>query len=70
MLPKFAGDTSMRVMKEFRRAMDPSGILNPGKMFGLTPVSDFLPSDTCLLYLYNAATLATMSRMYQSLNRE
>ncbi|HWW01791.1 MAG TPA: FAD-linked oxidase C-terminal domain-containing protein [Candidatus Acidoferrum sp.] len=32
-LPKFAGDTQMRVMREFRRTLDPSGILNPGKMF-------------------------------------
>jgi glycolate oxidase len=32
-LPKFAGAASMRVMRELRRALDPSGILNPGKMF-------------------------------------
>jgi glycolate oxidase len=32
-LPKFAGDVQMRVMREFRRAMDPNGILNPGKIF-------------------------------------
>jgi glycolate oxidase len=32
-LPKFAGDASMRVMRELRRALDPSGVLNPGKMF-------------------------------------
>jgi len=32
-LPKFAGDAQMRVMREFRRAIDPKGILNPGKMF-------------------------------------
>ncbi|HVV73874.1 MAG TPA: FAD-linked oxidase C-terminal domain-containing protein, partial [Verrucomicrobiae bacterium] len=32
-LPKFAGEAQMRVMREFRRALDPSGILNPGKMF-------------------------------------
>jgi glycolate oxidase len=32
-LPKFAGDASMRVMRELRRALDPAGILNPGKMF-------------------------------------
>jgi len=32
-LPKFAGDTQMRVMRELRRALDPNGILNPGKMF-------------------------------------
>lgn len=32
-LPKFAGDQQMRVMRELRRALDPKGILNPGKMF-------------------------------------
>ena len=32
-LPKFAGDASMRVMRELRRVLDPNGILNPGKMF-------------------------------------
>jgi glycolate oxidase len=32
-LPKFAGDAQMRVMRELRRAIDPKGILNPGKMF-------------------------------------
>lgn len=32
-LPKFAGDAQMRVMRELRRALDPNGILNPGKMF-------------------------------------
>ncbi|HYG23720.1 MAG TPA: FAD-linked oxidase C-terminal domain-containing protein [Verrucomicrobiae bacterium] len=32
-LRQFAGDAQMRVMQEFRRAMDPNGILNPGKMF-------------------------------------
>lgn len=32
-LPKFAGDASMRVMRELRKALDPRGILNPGKMF-------------------------------------
>ncbi len=31
-LPKFAGDVSMRVMRELRRVLDPDGILNPGKM--------------------------------------
>ncbi len=32
-LPKFIGDAQMRVLKEVRRALDPNGILNPGKMF-------------------------------------
>jgi len=32
-LPKFAGDAQMRVMRELRRALDPAGIMNPGKMF-------------------------------------
>jgi len=32
-LPAFAGDAAMRVMRELRRALDPNGILNPGKMF-------------------------------------
>ena len=32
-LPKFAGEAQMRVMRELRRALDPAGILNPGKMF-------------------------------------
>jgi glycolate oxidase len=32
-LPKFAGVAQMRVMRELRRALDPKGILNPGKMF-------------------------------------
>ncbi|MEE2942481.1 MAG: FAD-linked oxidase C-terminal domain-containing protein [Verrucomicrobiota bacterium] len=32
-LPKFAGDAQMRVMREFRKSLDPKGILNPGKMF-------------------------------------
>jgi glycolate oxidase len=32
-LPKFAGDAQMRVMHELRRALDPNGILTPGKMF-------------------------------------
>lgn len=32
-LPKFAGEVSMRVMQDFRRTLDPNGILNPGKMF-------------------------------------
>ena len=32
-LPKFAGDAQMRVMRHLRHALDPNGILNPGKMF-------------------------------------
>ncbi len=32
-LPRFVGDASMRVMRELRRALDPHGILNPGKVF-------------------------------------
>jgi glycolate oxidase len=32
-LPGFAGDASMRVMRTVRRALDPNGLLNPGKMF-------------------------------------
>ena len=32
-LPKFAGEAQMRVMREFRRTLDPNRILNPGKMF-------------------------------------
>jgi glycolate oxidase len=32
-LPEFAGAAQMRVMRELRRALDPAGILNPGKMF-------------------------------------
>jgi glycolate oxidase len=32
-LPKFAGDAQLRVMRELRRALDANGILNPGKMF-------------------------------------
>jgi glycolate oxidase len=31
-LKKFAGDAQMRVMRELRRALDPKGILNPGKV--------------------------------------
>jgi len=29
----FAGDAQMRVMRELRKALDPNGILNPGKVF-------------------------------------
>ncbi|MBI5386360.1 MAG: FAD-binding protein [Verrucomicrobia bacterium] len=32
-LPKFAGPAQMRFMREVRRALDPNGVLNPGKMF-------------------------------------
>lgn len=32
-LPPFAGAAQMRVMRELRHALDPSGLLNPGKMF-------------------------------------
>jgi glycolate oxidase len=32
-LPRFAGEAQMRVLRELRRALDPNGILNPGKMF-------------------------------------
>jgi len=32
-LPRFAGAAQMRVMRELRHALDPKGILNPGKMF-------------------------------------
>jgi glycolate oxidase len=31
-LPRFAGPAAMRVMRELRRALDPNGILNPGKV--------------------------------------
>lgn len=32
-LPSFAGDAQMKVLRQLRRALDPAGILNPGKMF-------------------------------------
>jgi glycolate oxidase len=38
-LPKFAGDAQMRVMEELRKALDPNGILNPGKVFDPRKVS-------------------------------
>jgi glycolate oxidase len=31
-LAQFAGEAQMRVMRELKRALDPKGILNPGKM--------------------------------------
>jgi glycolate oxidase len=31
-LPKFMGDAQMRLMRELRKTLDPSGILNPGKV--------------------------------------
>mgnify|MGYP002622568136 FL=1 len=36
-LPKFLGDAQMRVHKELRKTLYPNGILNPGKMFELSP---------------------------------
>jgi len=32
-LPKFAGEAQMAMMRHLRKALDPYGILNPGKMF-------------------------------------
>lgn len=32
-LPKFAGDAQMRLMRQFRRVLDPGCVLNPGKIF-------------------------------------
>jgi glycolate oxidase len=32
-LPKFAGEAQMRIMREFRRVLDPESLLNPGKCF-------------------------------------
>jgi glycolate oxidase len=32
-LPKFLGDAQMRVTRALRKALDPNGLLNPGKMF-------------------------------------
>ncbi len=32
-LPRFVGDTSMHVMRQFRQTLDPNAILNPGKIF-------------------------------------
>ncbi|MBI2925498.1 MAG: FAD-binding protein [Verrucomicrobia bacterium] len=45
-LPKFAGDAPMRVMRELRRALDPHGILNPGKMFDSSCKPPALPEDS------------------------
>src|SRR5262249_1928083 len=42
-LPKFAGDAQMRVMRELRRALDPNGILNPGKVFDAVTASQSGP---------------------------
>ena len=36
-LPRFAGGAQMRVMRELRKALDPHGLLNPGKMFDAEP---------------------------------
>lgn len=32
-LPRFLGETQLRLSRDIRRVMDPHGILNPGKMF-------------------------------------
>jgi len=32
-LPRALGSTNFRVMRDFKRVMDPEGILNPGKIF-------------------------------------
>ena len=32
-LPRNIGDTAINVMKSIKHAMDPQGILNPGKIF-------------------------------------
>ena len=32
-LPRALGSTNFRVMRDFKRVMDPDGILNPGKIF-------------------------------------
>ncbi len=32
-LPQFAGEAQMRILRQFRKVLDPQGILNPGKMF-------------------------------------
>src|SRR5205814_4655849 len=32
-LPKFAGDAQMHIMRQLRLVLDPTGTLNPGKMF-------------------------------------
>ena len=32
-LPRALGQTNLRIMRDFKRIMDPNGILNPGKIF-------------------------------------
>jgi glycolate oxidase len=32
-LPRALGPTNFRIMRDFKRVMDPNGILNPGKIF-------------------------------------
>jgi len=32
-LPKAIGDASLRLMRRFKRTMDPDNLLNPGKIF-------------------------------------
>lgn len=34
-LPLFAGDAQMRLMREFKRVLDPENLLNPGKCFDM-----------------------------------
>jgi glycolate oxidase len=36
-LPMMVGDPALRVMRELRKALDPNGILNPGKVFDAAP---------------------------------
>ena len=35
-LPRAIGDASLNAMRQLKRALDPHGILNPGKIFDLT----------------------------------